>query len=181
MSNPKEYIEKIFQEKNLASKQSFNAKRQIKHNCSVLPSNKTNLVGCFFDPKIMMMFTIDANCLLRSWDIRTGECIKSYPLEIAEESGGANALAETAEAFKAKAKIHCVKLAPDNKHLMVAFEGGVVQVHHLYSGQIVFNKKLDEALNLEQEIANLAFGSDQASFWFIATCWEGRVAFFSLP
>jgi len=54
-------------------------------------------------------------------------------------------------------------------------------VHHLYSGVILFNKKADESLNLEQEVANIAFGSDQASFWFIATCWEGRVAYFSLP
>jgi hypothetical protein len=54
-------------------------------------------------------------------------------------------------------------------------------VHHLYSGVILFNKKIDEALNLEVEIANLAFGYDQASFWFIATCWEGKIAFFSLP
>jgi len=37
-----------------------------------------------------------------------------------------NALAETADAFKTKANIHCVKLAPDNKHLVVAFEGGIV-------------------------------------------------------
>jgi hypothetical protein len=97
----------------------------------------------------MMVFTIDANCLVRCWDVRTGECVRSYPLELADESGTANALAETADAFKSKAKIHSVKLAPDNKHLIVAFEGGFVQVHHLYSGIIVFNKKPDEALHLE--------------------------------
>ncbi len=108
----------------------------------------------------MMVFTIDANCLVRCWDVRTGECVRSYPLELSEESTGSNALAETADAFKSKAKIHCVRLAPDYKHLVVAFEGGVVQVHHLYSGSILFNKKADESLNLEQEIANIAFGSD---------------------
>jgi len=60
-----------------------------------------------------------------------------------------NVLAETADAFKTKSKIHCVRLAPDKKHLVVAFEGGLVQVHHLYSGIIVYNKKIDEALNLD--------------------------------
>ena len=107
-----------------------------------------------------MVFTVDANCLVRCWDVRTGECTRSYPLEISDASGGMNALAETADAFKIKAKIHCVKLAPDSKHLVVAFEGGVVQVHHLYSGVVVYNKKADESLNLEQEVANIAFGSD---------------------
>ena len=83
-----------------------------KNGC-VLASKKTKLVGCFYDSKIMMVFTIDANCLVRCWDVRTGECVRSYPLELSEESTGSNALAETADAFKAKSKIHCVRLAPD--------------------------------------------------------------------
>lgn len=98
-------------------------------NGTALASKKTKLVGCFYDQKIMMLFTVDANCLVRCWDVRSGDCVRSYPLELAEESTGSNALAETADAFKAKAKIHCVRLAPDQKHLVVAFEGGVVQVH----------------------------------------------------
>jgi len=97
----------------------------------------------------MMIFTIDANCLIRCWDIKTGECLRSYPLETAESSGSMGGLAETADAFKIKAKIHCAKLATDNKHLVVAFEGGLVQVHHLYSGVILYNKKADESLSLE--------------------------------
>jgi len=75
--------------------------------------------------------------------------VRSYPLELPEESTGANALAETADAFKAKSKINCVRLAPDQKNLVVAFEGGVVQVHNLYNGSILFNRKADESLNLE--------------------------------
>jgi len=129
-------------------------------NGSVLSSKKNKLIGCFCDEKIFMVFTIDSNSLVRCWDTRSGECVRSYPLEIAEDSTGPNSRAETGDAFKAKAKIHCCRLAPDQKHLVVAFEGGVVQVHHLYTGNIIFNKKIDESLNLFQEVANIAFGSD---------------------
>lgn len=30
-------------------------------------------------------------------------------------------------------------------------------------------------------MANVKFFSVQAGYWFVATCWEGHVAFFSLP
>jgi len=31
------------------------------------------------------MFTIDVNCLIRQWDLRTGKCYRSYPLEISAD------------------------------------------------------------------------------------------------
>jgi len=39
------------------------------------------------------------------WDLKSGECTRSYPLEIATESGGPNALAQTEDAFSHKVKI----------------------------------------------------------------------------
>lgn len=46
VSNQKEYIEKIFKEENLASKQSLS---MLGKNGSALASKKTKLVGCFYD------------------------------------------------------------------------------------------------------------------------------------
>lgn len=54
-------------------------------------------------------------------------------------------------------------------------------MHNIYSGAVLFNKISDEMLDIEQEVANVAFFGNQACFWFVASCWEGKVAFFSLP
>lgn len=54
-------------------------------------------------------------------------------------------------------------------------------MHNIYTGAIKFNKGFDEQLILESEIASLAFFGESNNFWFIGTCWEGRVAFFSQP
>jgi|LauGreDrversion4_2_1035121.scaffolds.fasta_scaffold57764_4 hypothetical protein len=45
----------------------------------------------------------------------------------------------------------------------------------------MFNKAADETLDIEQEVAEISFFSDQATHWFIATCWDSTVAFFGLP
>jgi len=41
--------------------------------------------------------------------------------------------------------------------LLVAFEGGVVQIHNVYSGEIIFNKVAEESLRVDHEVANMAF------------------------
>jgi uncharacterized protein YneR len=72
-------------------------------------------------------------------------------------------------------------LDPSENNLLVAFQGGCVQIHNIYSGQVLFNKAQEEALELEQEIAKVHFFTARAGYWFVATCWEGYIAFFSLP
>ena len=54
---------------------------------SVLPSSKTRLIGCFFNVPSARMFTIDIDCLVRQWDLTTGLCIRSYPLEKPSAAG----------------------------------------------------------------------------------------------
>ena len=36
-------------------------------------------------------------------------------------------------------------------------------------------------MTLDVEVSNLRFFHHNCSYWFIITCWEGRVAFFSKP
>ena len=63
----------------------------------------------------------------------------------------------------------------------MAFEGGVVQIHNLYSGEILFNKLLEDSLRLQHEASNIMFVGEASPFWFMVTCWEGYVNFFSKP
>jgi hypothetical protein len=48
---------------------------------NVLASPKSHLAAVFYIPERDHMFTLDFDCLIRLWDLVTGECIRSYPLE----------------------------------------------------------------------------------------------------
>lgn len=50
----------------------------------VLPSTKTELVGCFVVKEFV--FTVDMHCLLRQWSLATGKCLHSQPLEMLQET-----------------------------------------------------------------------------------------------
>ena len=63
------------------------------------------------------------------------------------------------------------------KYLLVAYEKGLVQVNNLYSGALIYNEA--EPMRIENEVANLRFFSDNCNYWFITTCWDGKIAFFS--
>ena len=49
---------------------------------NVLANSKSRLVACFIKQDTCRLFTIDIHCLIRQWDLVTGQCIKSYILEI---------------------------------------------------------------------------------------------------
>lgn len=117
------------------------------------------------------MFTVDIHCLVRMWCLRSGECLKSYPLE--KINGD--------DCFSARDKIQCVRIDPTFRFLVVAFQGGIIKIFNIFSGAVMFNKAADETLDIEQEVAEISFFSDQATHWFIATCWDSTVAFFGLP
>ena len=63
--------------------------------------------------------TVDENCLVRTWDLNQGICIRSYPLEIANTShdGDHN---DNLVMFKTKGVIQTLKLSNDNKVFVVA-------------------------------------------------------------
>ena len=54
-------------------------------------------------------------------------------------------------------------------------------MHNLFTGAILFNRGMEEQLILDTEIAGLELFQAQSNFWFVAACWEGRVAFFTKP
>ena len=67
---------------------------------SVLPSSKTSLIGCFFCVESARMFTIDRHSLIRQWDLITGLCVRSYPLEKPSAAGDQNSMDNNLSHFK---------------------------------------------------------------------------------
>jgi len=67
---------------------------------TVLASSKTTLIGCFFSVESARMFTIDVHCLIRQWDLSTGLCIRSYPLEKPSAAGDQNSMDNNLSHFK---------------------------------------------------------------------------------
>jgi len=55
------------------------------------------------------MYTVDSFCLVRIWDFASGNCIKSYPLEV-----------------KYKAKIIMCEIDPNFEYLLVAFDNYII-------------------------------------------------------
>ena len=83
--------------------------------------------------------------------------------------------------FTSAHPISCVRLSSDNKHFVVAFEGGSMQINNAYSGTLLYNKTEESKINLEHEVANLSFFGKQTNFWVAATLWDGRIAFLLRP
>jgi hypothetical protein len=50
-------------------------------NSKVVGSINAKLVSTFIDEAEGSIFTIDSNSLIRVWSLKTGECLRSYPIE----------------------------------------------------------------------------------------------------
>lgn len=96
----------------------------------------------------------------------SGDCIGSYPIDQILTSQDDH-----------QKKLTTCQVDPDFKHIVVAFEGGKVQVNNLHSGALVFNEA-ENTMIMDSEISELKFFPDNCNFWFVAGCWEGRVGFF---
>ena len=141
------------------------------NNESVLPSSLTRMVNVFVDEEMSTVLTIDSDALLRVWSMQSGECIASYPVEqIASED-------EMHKISSEKKKLTSCAVDNEFKHIIVAFEGGKVQVNNLHSGALVFNEA-ENTMVMDSEISELKFFPDNSNFWFVSGCWEGRVGFF---
>ena len=92
------------------------------HNESVLPSPLTKLVNFFVDEQANTILTIDSDALVRAWSMETGECVGSYPIELRKDE------------FTDKKKLTSCAVDKQLKHLVVAYESGIVQVNNLHSG-----------------------------------------------
>ena len=106
--------------------------------------------------------------------------MRSYPLEIF--SLRESTQEENQVAYDHPARVKTCAMAADNISLAVAFEGGLVQVHNIFTGAIVFNRHNWEGrLIVDAEVSRLHFFISKTNFWFVAACERGRVAFFSAP
>lgn len=88
---------------------------------TVLPSSKTRLIGCFLNIPSARMFTIDVDCLIRQWDLTTGQCVRSYPLEKPSAAGDQSSMDNNLSHFKQRHKIQTLKLSPDGRVIAVAY------------------------------------------------------------
>lgn len=129
------------------------------------------------------------DCLIRLWDLREGNCLRSYPLEVIdapdyedEEQDLAGVTFHNGVIKPTSRKVQYAKLEPYGKRqLYVALEGGYLQVNNIYSGAIIYNKSVEDNLKLEHEISDILFfkqGSKQSAG---VACWEGFVSFISQP
>ena len=139
----------------------------VDKNESVLPSPLTRMVSFVVDEKTLTILTIDTDALVRVWSMQSGECLSSYPIE----------QVRTEETGMDSKKLTACAVDPDHKNIVVAFEGGKVQVNNLHSGGLVYNEA-ENTMILDSEVSELRFFGDSCNFWFVAACWEGRVAFF---
>jgi hypothetical protein len=135
-------------------------------NGNVLASTKAELVGCFYSTELMQIFTVDSYSLIRNWDLLTGQCTRSYPLEIPSDSDSG----EARNPFQVKAPLHACVTDYDCRNILVAFEGGLIQIHNLASGELLFNRNTKEPLRVDQEVSVLVAMNELAPFWFMAGC-----------
>jgi hypothetical protein len=136
---------------------------------NVLPSKHTELVGCFYCYEQRVVFTVDKHSLVRQWNLVDGVCVKTYLLEVTTSKG---VQGETKSAFQPASEIRLCTLDDEFKFLLVVFETQVIQVHNLYSGEVLFNQFKEDSFYLRSEAACLGFlsGNGMASNWFLAGC-----------
>jgi WD40 repeat protein len=60
--------------------------------------------------------------------------------------------------------------------LAIANEDGQITVHNIHSSGVLYNLE-----KLKNEITSIQFFMGSTNFWIAATCWEGKVNFFSQP
>ena len=92
-----------------------------KGSYSVLASSHSRLIGCFINTNSARMFTVDVDCLIRQWDLITGICVRSYPIEKPSAAGDKSTGDNNLAMFKARNQIQAVALSPDKRTIAVAF------------------------------------------------------------
>ena len=162
--------------------------KEKEYNRSVVPSPASKLVSTIFDRVHFQVYTVDCDLMVRAWSLRTGKSLRSYVLETRDSqiealnagfgpSGGSEGLLNGKQGKKAQLAQSDALL----KFLVVCFEGGEIQVNHLHTGALVYNNYNVPVLKLRGEVAQLAFFPSQTQFWIAASCYDGKVAFISVP
>ena len=145
----------------------------------------SSLVGLIIDRIEFIIYTIDSDLMIRVWSLETSRCIKSYLIETrddqiaeANQTGSSEVAQKTGDNRK---KATVARSDDENKFLIVAFEGGEIQVNNLFTGALIYNNSAVTPIQIDTEIAQLKFFKSQTKFWIAASCWEGKVAFISRP
>lgn len=89
------------------------------------------------------MFTVDIDCLIRQWDLLSGVCIRSYPLEKPTQPGDQATIDNNLNYFKHRHQIQAIQLSPDQRVIAVAFQGGFIQLNNIFSGNVMYNKAFE--------------------------------------
>ena len=176
-------INDLFDYRKMASMKNFEGLENAVSNHGsrkVTASTSSRLYGCFFNKITNNLFTVDEHCLVRTWDLAQGICIRSYPLEIANTStdGDHN---DNLVKFKTKGVIQTIKLSNDCKVFAVALQGGKVQINNAQSGAVLYNKAQEHQIDIENEVSTLRFFKKETNVWIAATAWSGEIAFVQRP
>lgn len=153
------------------------------YNNIVLPCKKSKLVGVILDSKEMVIYSIDCDLMIRVWDLKDGNCLRSYVIETREDQ-----LAETNQKVISEAnpkqnlkKAQIIRADSKKEFMIIAFEGGEIQINKLKTGELIYNDHHVNAIKIENEIAQMKFFQSQSKYWVAVGCWQGKVAFLSRP
>ena len=125
------------------------------YNSTVLPCKKSRLVGVLLDPKEMLVYSIDCDLMIRVWNLVTGDCLRSYVIETREDQ-----LAEANQKVISEAnpkqnykKAQIIRADSAREFMIIAFEGGEMQINKLKTGELIYNDHHVNAIKIDNEIA----------------------------
>ena len=153
------------------------------YNGTVLPCNKSKLVGVLLDNHEMVIYTIDCDLMIRVWSLGNGGCLRSYVIETREDQiaeANQRVISEANPKQNSK-KAQIVRADNKKEFMIVAFEGGEIQVNQLKTGVLLYNDHNVNPIKIENEIAQMKFFESQSKYWVAVGCWQGKVAFLSRP
>lgn len=116
------------------------------------------MIGCLIDHKNETVYTVDADLLVRVWAIEAKRCVRSFIIETRDDliaeahQRDVNEERQTGQNLVLR-KAYVVNADKDRRHMVVAFEGGEVQVNDMQTGQIIYNNAECEPIKIDNEIA----------------------------
>jgi hypothetical protein len=93
------------------------------------------------------------------WNALTGKAETSHLLDLDKQK-----------------KLTCAVADENEEYLAIANECGEITIHNINSTGVLHHLE-----NMNTEVTNIKFFVGATNFWLAATCWEGKVAFYSKP
>lgn len=123
----------------------------------------SRLVSALFIKSKNLIYTIDSDYLVRIWNLHTGQSESSHLLKLPSKDGS-------------KLRITCAAIDEKEKLLAIANEQGEIFVLNIHSTGLLYQLE-----KINSEVTNLKFFVGATNLWIAASCWEGKVAFFTVP